>query len=82
MRTCDSFWMSFGVVPEAMSEWNPERAPQAMVMKTKGKSGPAKTGPSPVEANSVTLGICIAGSVMAMPMASSNMVPIFIKVER
>src|SRR5215211_310881 len=57
MRTCDSFWMSLGVVPEATSEWNPERAPQAMVMNTNGKSAPAKTGPWPLKANSVNLGM-------------------------
>jgi hypothetical protein len=82
MRTCDSFWMSLGVVPEAISEWNPERAPQAMIMKTNGKSEPAKTGPWPLKANSVNLGMCIGGSVKAMPTASRSMVPIFMKVER
>ena len=34
----------FGVVPEAMSEWNPEIAPHAILMKTKGKSGPETLG--------------------------------------
>src|SRR5215217_6034610 len=82
MRTCDSFWMSLGVVPEAISEWNPESAPQAMVIKTNGKSAPAKTGPWPLKANSVNLGMCIGGSVKAMPTASRSMVPIFMKVER
>jgi hypothetical protein len=35
------------VVPEAISEWNPEIAPQAMVMKQNGKILPAKIGPVP-----------------------------------
>ena len=53
-RTCVSFSIIFGVVPEAISEWKPDSAPQAIVMKTNGNSAPAKTGPSPLEANSVT----------------------------
>ena len=36
-----------GVVPEAMSAWNPEIAPQAMVMKANGNTLPAKIGPVP-----------------------------------
>ena len=36
-----------GVVPEEISEWNPEMAPQAMVMKQNGKILPAKIGPVP-----------------------------------
>src|SRR3712207_5543537 len=82
MRTCDSFWMSLGVVPEAMSEWKPERAPHAIVMKTKGKREPAKTGPSPLKANCVARGMCIGGRGIAVAMARRNMVPIFMKVER
>ena len=31
--TCDSFMIILGVVPEETSEWNPETAPQAIVMK-------------------------------------------------
>ena len=81
-RTCDSFWIIFGVVPEAMSAWKPDSAPQAMVMKTNGNSAPAKTGPSPEEANFVTASFCITGSVTTMPMASSMIVPIFMKVDR
>lgn len=81
-RTCDSFSIIFGVVPEAISEWKPDSAPQAMVMNTKGNSEPANTGPSPLEANSVTGSFCMTGSVTTMPTASSRMVPIFMKVER
>ncbi len=63
-----------------MSAWKPDSAPQAMVMKTNGNSAPAKTGPSP--ANFVTASFCICGSVTTMPIASSPMVPIFMKVDR
>src|SRR5688572_16913767 len=80
--TCDSFWISLGVVPEATSEWKPDRAPQAMVIKTNGNRAPAKTGPWPLNANSVNWGICIGGRVMAMPTARRAMVPIFMNVER
>jgi hypothetical protein len=71
-------------VPEAISEWKPERAPQATVMNTNGKRGPTgATGP-PVgeEANWVSAGICIVGRTMAMPTARRSIVPIFINVER
>ncbi len=49
-RTWDSFWIIFGVVPDAMREWNPDRAPQAMVMKRNGNRLPANTGPFPLVA--------------------------------
>ena len=81
-RTCVSFWIIFGVVPEAISEWKPDSAPHAIVMNTNGNSEPANTGPSPLEANSVTRSFCIAGSVTTMPIASSTIVPIFMNVER
>ena len=51
-------------------------------MKTNGNSAPAKTGPSPLEANFVTASFFITGSVTRMPIASSMIVPIFMKVER
>ena len=35
------------MVPDAISAWKPEIAPQAIVMKQNGKSLPAKTGPLP-----------------------------------
>ena len=70
------------MVPEEIREWKPDSAPQAMVMKTKGNIEPAKTGPSPREANSVTASIFSVGSAMTTPSASSTMVPTFMKVER
>ena len=82
MRICDSFWTIFGVVPEAISEWKPDSAPQAIVMKTNGNSAPAKTGPSPLEANFVTASFSISGDVKRMPSASRKITPTFMKVDR
>ena len=81
-RTCGSFSIIFGVVPEAISAWKPDSAPQAMMMNTNGNREPANTGPSPLEANGVTASFCITGSVTRMPTASSTIVPIFMKVDR
>ena len=36
-----------GVVPEPMMAWNPEMAPQAMVMNRNGNSLPGMIGPPP-----------------------------------
>ena len=44
------------MVPEEMSAWNPDTAPQAMVMKQNGNTGPANTGPEP-SMKRVTAGI-------------------------
>ncbi len=70
------------MVPEETREWKPDSAPQAMVMKTNGNIEPAKTGPSPLEAKSVTAGIFRVGSATTTPRASSPIVPTFMKVER
>ena len=70
-----------GVVPEATRAWKPLIAPQAMVMKAKGKSLPAKTGPVP-SMNRVIAGMLSGGSTSRIPSASRRMVPIFMKVER
>ena len=82
MRVCDSFSTSFGVVPEAIIAWNPDRAPQAMVTKRKGNSAPVNTGPSVREANSEIAGVSIIGRTSTIAAASMTMVPIFTKVER
>ncbi len=82
MRIWVSFCTILGVVPEEIRAWKPESAPQAMVMKTNGKSEPAKTGPSPRPAKRVTASIFRFGSVTSTPTASSAIVPIFMKVER
>ena len=82
MRTCDSFSIILGVVPEAIREWKPDSAPQAMMMNTNGNSDPANTGPSPFEANSVKRSFSSTGSVTRMPSASSTITPIFMNVER
>ena len=46
-RMCDSFSTILGVVPEEISEWKPDTAPQAMVMNRNGNSEPENTGPLP-----------------------------------
>ncbi len=74
--------MSFGVVPEAMREWKPDSAPHAIVMKRNGNSAPAKTGPSPLPAKSVTASFSRTGRVTTMPIASRTIVPIFMNVDR
>ena len=82
MRAWLSFSSNFGVVPEAINEWKPDSAPQAMVMNRNGNSAPAKAGPWPLCANSLTAGACITGRAITMPAASSTMVPIFMKVDK
>jgi hypothetical protein len=72
---------SLGVVPDATSAWNPDTAPQAIVMKQKGKTGPAKTGPEP-STNLVTAGIRRCGPRMTIAMPSAKTVPIFMNVLR
>jgi hypothetical protein len=69
-------------VPEEISEWKPDSAPQAIVMKANGKSAPAKTGPAPVRANSVSGAFWSRGSTTRMPTASRTIVPIFMNVDR
>ena len=80
-RACVSFSSIFGVVPEEISAWKPETAPQAMVMNRNGNSAPEKTGPVP-SMKLVTAGICRSGRTMTMPTASATMVPILRKVDR
>ena len=71
----------FGVVPVEIMQWKPETAPQAMVMKIYGRTGPVMTGPPPAQ-NWVMAGIWTVGPTMMMPMARAPMVPIFMYVER
>jgi hypothetical protein len=81
-RLCFSLCSIFGVVPEAISAWNPDRAPQAMVTKRKGHSAPGTTGPSTRPANSLKAGTWISGRTSTMATASMRMVPIFMNVDR
>ena len=81
-RVWRSFSMSFGVVPEAIRAWNPERAPHAIVTNRKGNSGPANTGPSSPPANSLNAGTVISGRTTTIAPASITMTPIFMKVDR
>ena len=69
------------MVPEAISEWKPEIAPQATVMKAKGKTLPPKTGPLP-SVKRVSGGIRVGGCSATMPTASATIVPILMKAER
>src|SRR2546428_14149569 len=71
-----------GVGPDATSEWNPEIAPQAIVMNANGNSFPANTGPSPSVANGVSAGILSGGRMMRMAMARTRMVVILRNVDR
>ena len=80
-RASASVAISLGVVPEAIRAWKPETAPQAMVMNRNGNNAPDQTGPEP-SMNRVSAGICKAGCITTMPMASPTMVPILRKVER
>jgi hypothetical protein len=79
-------WLSLpiilGVVPEAISAWNPDKAPQATVMNTKGNSFPANTGPVPLNAKSVTAWFCSTGWAMTTPTPRSAMTPTFMNVDR
>ena len=81
MRASLSRVSILGVVPEAISEWKPEIAPQAMVMKAKGKILPPNIGPLP-STNWVSGGIRVGGCSAMMPIASSAMVPSLMKAER
>jgi hypothetical protein len=71
-------WLSrriiFGVVPEEINEWKPLIAPQAMVIKQKGKIFPAKTGPVP-SMKRVSGGIKICGRTKRMPTAREKIAP-------
>ena len=77
-----SLAISLGVVPLEISAWKPDTAPQAMVMNRNGNSGPAQTGPVPVNANSVSAGIRSGGASTTMPIASAAIAPILRKVDR
>src|SRR2546422_9138095 len=79
VQTCAlpiSFAISLGVVPEEISEWKPEMAPQAMVMKQNGKILPAKMGPVP-SVKRVKAGNSSVGRRARIPPANSAMVPRF-----
>src|SRR5213083_89182 len=61
-----------GVVPDATSEWDPDTAPQAIVMNANGNSLPANTGPSPSVANGVSAGILSGGRTMRIATANAR----------
>ena len=70
-----------GVVPDEISAWKPETAPQAIVMNRNGNRLPAKTGPLP-SMNFVNGGIFSSGATIRMPIARPRIVPILRKVDR
>src|SRR5437870_13676712 len=59
-----------------MREWKPETAPHAIVIHTKGKTGPANTRPLP-SMNFVIAGICNVGLISSTAAASIATVPSF-----
>src|SRR5437773_10298426 len=81
-RASRSFASIFGVVPEAMNEWNPENAPQAIVMNAKGNSLPASTGPSHRVENGVRAGILSGGRRRRMGTARNKTVDNLRNVDR
>ena len=81
-RVWRSFSMSFGVVPDAISAWNPDNAPHAIVTNRNGNSVPLTTGPLPFDANSLTAGTCSSGRTITIATASIPIVPIFMNVDR
>ena len=81
MRASLSRVSILGVVPEAISEWKPEIAPQATVMKANGKTLPPNSGPVP-STNWVSGGIRVGGCSAMIPTASSAMVPSLMNADR
>ncbi len=69
------------MVPLETSAWNPETAPQAMVMNTNGNTLPLKSGPVP-STNFVIAGIFRSGCMIRMATASKATTPSFRKVDR
>ena len=55
-----------------MRAWNPDNAPQAIVMNTNGKSLPANTGPVPSIAKSVTASFCSTGWAITSPHSQQH----------
>ena len=71
-----SFFIILGVVPEEIIEWNPDKAPQAIVMNKKGQIFPDMIGPFPLT-YSVIAGILISGFTMITPTAKRIITPNF-----
>src|SRR5258707_14275213 len=82
IRASGSRAIIFGVVPDATSEWNPDTAPQAIVMNANGNSLPANTGPSPAVANGVSAGMRSGGNRIRIAAPSPTTVVILRNVDR
>ncbi len=72
---------SLGVVPEDTMAWKPDTAAHAIVMKQKGNTGPANTGPVP-SMNFVSAGILRWGPRTTIARPRAAMVPTFMNVLR
>jgi hypothetical protein len=72
-----SFINILGVVPELTSEWKPEIAPQAIVIKRYGNNVPGIIGPPP-SVKTVNAGILRFGATTMIPTASIPTTDIFI----
>ena len=70
------------MVPEAISEWKPDSAPQAMVMNTNGNSDAGEHRALAVGGELGEALVLEHGSVTRMPTASSTIMPIFMNVDR
>ena len=81
MRMSRSLSSIFDVVPVDTSEWKPEMAPQAIVMKTNGNNGPGMIGPPPA-VKEENAGALSSGFTIITPMMRNATVPIFMKVLR
>src|SRR5947209_295336 len=80
-HACPSFAIIFGVVPDEISEWKPEMAPHAIVMKQNGNTLPAKIGPVP-STNRVNAGSCSSGRTNRIPTPNIITTPSFTNVLR
>ena len=56
--------------------WNPDTAPQAIVINKNGNKFPENTGPVP-SINFETAGICKSGATIKIPIANPTIVPTF-----
>ena len=69
-------------MPLEISEWKPEIAPQAMVMKQNGKIFPATTGPEPSTKRRQRRHLQIRQHQQRFRSASAKIVPSFMNVLR
>ena len=73
----DSLSIIFGVVPDAISAWNPEIAPHAMVMNANGNERPGHDRAAAADELRERRHLAAPGSRRSTPTISSAIVPIF-----